>query len=102
MQTRTRVKETAPEVSPRSNGHAEQPVGPGTGARLSRELGAAFYRTFPYLILLIALGILAMVGLWARIAATNGTAETASANGAAAVSTQVMVSDFTITPATIQ
>jgi FtsP/CotA-like multicopper oxidase with cupredoxin domain/plastocyanin len=65
-------------------------------------LGTAFYRSFPYLILLVALGILAMVGLWARVAASNSAGAAPASGTVAPTSAEVMVGDFTIMPATIQ
>jgi uncharacterized cupredoxin-like copper-binding protein len=104
---------TPPTLAPGPASGDEQRPGPdhrgngsgNAGPQLTRELGQAFYRSFPYLLLLVALGILAVVGLWARIAATHDTgtaASTAAATAARTVSTTVMLSDFSIMPSTIQ
>jgi nitrite reductase (NO-forming) len=56
-------------------GSAEHPGREAVG----RELGTAFYRTFPALMILIAVGLLVMVALWA----TNANTSPAPATGGA-------------------
>src|SRR5207247_1045203 len=95
------IEGTVPSTSPATGG--ERPLnGEGGRRRLRTEFGRVFYRSFPILLILFGFGILAIIGLWAKMAASDGPTTGSSAAAGAPVTLNVSLSEFSIDPATIQ
>ncbi|HYV01708.1 MAG TPA: multicopper oxidase domain-containing protein [Actinomycetota bacterium] len=70
---------TVPDGGPATRGPAARPPARGNEA-LGREIGTAFYRIFPALIIIVGLALVVMVALWAVNPGT--TASPSTGNGA--------------------